>query len=109
MCSAAQILPGEKSTLYITRLSRKRSPMRCSSLGALALCLLMTACGLEDPPEAVPIDGIGGRGGADSRTTARAGCPCGGATHGRHFALDAGRDQQWFVQLVSFTERRRCP
>ena len=40
--------------------------MRCSSLGTLALCLLMTACGLEDPPEAVPIDGIGGSGGGGS-------------------------------------------
>src|SRR6478735_2875906 len=68
MCSAAQILPGEKSTLYITRLSRKRSPMRCLSLGALALCLLMTACGLEDPPAAVPIDGTGGSGGGAPAT-----------------------------------------
>jgi hypothetical protein len=37
--------------------------MRCSSLGTLALCLLLTACGLEAPPEAVPISGVGGSGG----------------------------------------------
>src|SRR6478609_3866864 len=68
MCCAAQILPCEKSNLYLTRLSRKRSPMRCSSLGALALCLLITACGIDDPPDAVPIDGTGGTGGGAPAT-----------------------------------------
>jgi hypothetical protein len=40
--------------------------MRCPSIGALALCLLLTACGPGDPPEAVPIDGVGGSGGGGS-------------------------------------------
>jgi hypothetical protein len=42
--------------------------MRCSQLGTLALCLLLTACGLETPPEAVPISGVGGSGGGGSGT-----------------------------------------
>ena len=42
--------------------------MRCSPLGALALCLLLTACGAGDPPEAVPINGSGGSGGGGATT-----------------------------------------
>jgi hypothetical protein len=42
--------------------------MRCSLPGALALCLLLTACGPSDPPEAVPINGSGGSGGGGATT-----------------------------------------
>jgi len=40
--------------------------MRSFPLGALALCLMLTACGPGDPPEAVPINGSGGSGGGAS-------------------------------------------
>lgn len=43
--------------------------MRSLPLGALALCLLLTACGPGDPPEAVPINGSGGSGGGGGTTT----------------------------------------
>lgn len=42
--------------------------MRSYSLGFLALCALLTACGPADPPEAVPISGVGGSGGGTSTT-----------------------------------------
>jgi Regulator of chromosome condensation (RCC1) repeat len=40
--------------------------MRSYSIGALALCLTLTACGPADPPAAVPISGVGGSGGGST-------------------------------------------
>ena len=42
--------------------------MRSLSLGALAACLLLTACGPGDPVAAVPINGSGGSGGGGTGT-----------------------------------------
>jgi hypothetical protein len=53
--------------------------MRCSSLGTLALCLLLTACGLDAPPESVPISGVGGSGGGAGSGGSASG---GGAVNG---------------------------
>jgi len=43
--------------------------MRSLSLGAIAACLLLTACGPGDPVAAVPISGVGGSGGGGTGTT----------------------------------------
>jgi hypothetical protein len=40
--------------------------MRAYSLSALALCLMLTACGPGDPAAAVPISGVGGSGGGST-------------------------------------------
>lgn len=42
--------------------------MRSLSFGAIAACLLLTACGPGDPPAAVPISGVGGSGGGSTGT-----------------------------------------
>jgi len=42
--------------------------MRSLSLGAIAACLLLTACGPGDPVAAVPISGVGGSGGGTGTT-----------------------------------------
>lgn len=62
--------------------------MRSLPLGALALCLMLTACGPGDPPEAVPINGSGGSGGGGS-TSGSTGGSVGGVAIRSH---NAGQD-----------------